>query len=60
MRQRLERIPEEDERVELAAGDHGPDLLIAACAQQHGAAVVHVDRHFETLGEVFAFTSVRL
>jgi predicted nucleic acid-binding protein len=37
-----------------------PDLLIAACAQQHGAAVVHVDRHFETLRDVFAFTSVRL
>jgi predicted nucleic acid-binding protein len=37
-----------------------PDLLIAACAQQHAAAVVHVDRHFDTLREVFAFTSVRL
>lgn len=37
-----------------------PDLLIAACAQQHGAAVLHVDRHFETLREVFAFSSIRL
>jgi predicted nucleic acid-binding protein len=49
---------------ELArAGRHRvpiPDLLIAACAQQHGAAVLHVDRHFETLREVFAFTAVRL
>lgn len=49
---------------ELArAGRHRvpiPDLLIAACAQQHGAEVVHADRHFETLRDVFAFTSVRL
>jgi predicted nucleic acid-binding protein len=37
-----------------------PDLLIAACAQQHAAAVLHVDRHFDTLREVFAFTAVRL
>lgn len=32
-----------------------PDLLIAACAQQHGADVLHVDRHYETLAEVLAF-----
>jgi len=32
-----------------------PDLLIAACAQQHGADVVHLDRHFETLAQVLAF-----
>jgi len=36
-----------------------PDLLIAACAQQHGADVVHVDRHFETLAQVLAFTPRR-
>ena len=37
-----------------------PDLLIAACAQQHGADVVHVDRHFEALGSVLSFAPVRL
>jgi predicted nucleic acid-binding protein len=37
-----------------------PDLLIAACAQQHAADVVHVDRHFDTLAEVLRFGSVRL
>lgn len=37
-----------------------PDLLIAACAQQHQAAVLHVDRHYETLACVLSFTSVRL
>lgn len=36
-----------------------PDLLIAACAQQHGADVLHVDRHFDVLAEVLAFRSVR-
>jgi predicted nucleic acid-binding protein len=48
---------------ELAAIGHHrvaiPDLLIAACAQQHGADVVHVDRHFETLAHVLAFTPLR-
>jgi predicted nucleic acid-binding protein len=37
-----------------------PDLLIAACAQQHQAAVLHVDRHYEVLAEVLAFAPVRL
>jgi predicted nucleic acid-binding protein len=37
-----------------------PDLLIAACAQQHGADVVHVDRHFDVLSSVLHFNSVRL
>ena len=37
-----------------------PDLLIAACAQQHQAAVLHVDRHYETLARVLSFTPVRL
>ena len=37
-----------------------PDLLIAACAQQHQAAVLHFDRHYETLAEVLSFEPVRL
>lgn len=37
-----------------------PDLLIAACAQQHQAAVLHVDRHYDALAEVLSFESVRL
>jgi predicted nucleic acid-binding protein len=37
-----------------------PDLLIAACAHQHQAGVLHVDRHYETLARVLAFTPVRL
>jgi len=36
-----------------------PDLLIAACAQQHGADVLHVDRHFDVLAGVLSFASVR-
>jgi len=36
-----------------------PDLLIAACAQQHGACVLHVDRHFQVLAGVLAFTPLR-
>lgn len=49
---------------ELAqAGHHRvplPDLLIAACAQQHSAGVLHVDRHYDELAGVFRFASVRL
>jgi predicted nucleic acid-binding protein len=26
-----------------------PDLLIASCAQQHQAAVLHLDRHYDAL-----------
>ena len=37
-----------------------PDLLIAACAQQHQAAVLHLDRHYETLALVLTFRPVRL
>jgi predicted nucleic acid-binding protein len=37
-----------------------PDLLIASCAHQHNAAVLHVDRHYDTLAGVLAFTPVRL
>jgi hypothetical protein len=49
---------------ELAgAGRHRvpiPDLLIASCAQQHSADVVHVDRHYDLLSQVLAFTPRRL
>ena len=37
-----------------------PDLLIAACAQQHGAGVLHVDRHYDVIADVLAFEPVRL
>jgi predicted nucleic acid-binding protein len=37
-----------------------PDLLIAACAQQHQAAVLHCDRHYDVLAEVLAFKPVKL
>jgi predicted nucleic acid-binding protein len=37
-----------------------PDLLIGACAQQHQAAVLHVDRHYDALARVLAFTPVGL
>jgi predicted nucleic acid-binding protein len=37
-----------------------PDLLVAACAQQHQAAVLHIDRHYDVLAEVLAFEPVRL
>jgi predicted nucleic acid-binding protein len=49
---------------ELAArGQHRvplPDLLIASCAQQHSADVVHVDRHYDVLSRVLRFTPRRL
>jgi predicted nucleic acid-binding protein len=49
---------------ELAAlGQHRvpiPDLLIGACAQQHQAAVLHLDRHYDTLAQVLSFRPVRL
>ncbi len=37
-----------------------PDLLIAACAQQHAASVLHVDRHYETLARVLVFEPRRV
>lgn len=37
-----------------------PDLLVAACAQQHQAAVLHLDRHYDTLARVLSFTPVRV
>ena len=46
-----------------AIGQHRvalPDLLIAACAQQHGADVLHLDRHFDLLAKTFGFRSIRL
>ena len=37
-----------------------PDLLVAACAEQHGAGVLHLDRHYDVLAEVLDFEPVRL
>jgi predicted nucleic acid-binding protein len=37
-----------------------PDLLIAACAQQHGADVVHRDRHYDVLASVLSIEAVRI
>ena len=37
-----------------------PDLLIAACAQQHQAGVLHLDRHYDVLAEVLSFEPIRL
>lgn len=37
-----------------------PDLLIGACAQQHGADVLHADRHYDVLAAIFGFRSIRL
>jgi predicted nucleic acid-binding protein len=49
---------------ELAArGQHRlpiPDLLIGSCAQQRGADVLHVDRHYDTLAQVLAFRPRRV
>jgi predicted nucleic acid-binding protein len=49
---------------ELAAlGAHRmpiPDVLIAACAQQHGLGVLHLDRHFDVLSEHLGFPAVSL
>jgi predicted nucleic acid-binding protein len=48
---------------ELAARGHHrlalPDLLVAACAHQHSADVLHVDRHFDALADVLTFAAVR-
>jgi predicted nucleic acid-binding protein len=37
-----------------------PDLILGACAQQHSADILHVDRHFDTLAAVFDFRALRL
>lgn len=54
----------ESGQAELAtSGRHRiplPDLVVAACAQQHGADVLHVDRHFDVLAEIFGFRSLRV
>ncbi len=54
----------ESAQRELAArGQHRvalTDLLIGACAQQHGADVLHVDRHLDLLATTFGFRSIRL
>jgi predicted nucleic acid-binding protein len=34
-----------------------PDYLIAACAEDAGLDVLHYDRHFDRLAEVFTFES---
>ena len=46
-----------------ASGRHRvpiPHLLVASCAQQHLADVVHVDRHYDVLSQVLTFTPRRL
>lgn len=37
-----------------------PDILIAACAQQHGLGVLYFDRHFDVLAERVGFEAVSL
>lgn len=54
---------ESAQRELAASGRHRvalPDLLIGACAQQHGADVLHVDRHFDLLATIFGVRSIRL
>lgn len=54
---------ESAQRALAARGTHRlplPDIIIGACAQQHAASVLHVDRHFDVLAELLGFRSVRL
>jgi predicted nucleic acid-binding protein len=51
--------------VDLAArGSHGhhrvapPDAITAACAAEHGCAVLHYDTHFDRLATVLGFESI--
>jgi predicted nucleic acid-binding protein len=37
-----------------------PDVLIAACAHQHGADVLHRDRHYDVLASVLSFEPIRV
>lgn len=37
-----------------------PDLLLAATSQEHGAVVIHEDRHFDLLQRVMVFAAHRL
>jgi predicted nucleic acid-binding protein len=54
--------------VELAARGGGDgshrvspaDAMIAACAAEHGCAVLHYDRHYDRLAQVLGFTSIWL
>lgn len=51
------------QREAAADGQHRvpiPDLLVAACAQQYAAGVLHVDRHYELLSRYLAFEPIRL
>jgi predicted nucleic acid-binding protein len=34
------------------------DAVIAACAAEHGCAVLHYDAHYDRLGEVLGFESI--
>ena len=36
------------------------DLWIGVCAQQHGADVLHRDKHFDLLAGIFGFRSIRV
>lgn len=56
------RIARTAQRELARLGQHRvalPDLLVASCAQQHHADVLHVDRHFDVLARVLAFMAVR-
>jgi predicted nucleic acid-binding protein len=51
------------QRELAASGQHRipiPDLLIASCAHQYSADVAHVDRHYDILSQVLAFTPRRV
>jgi predicted nucleic acid-binding protein len=57
------RVAQSAQRELAAAAHHRlpiPDLLIAACAHQHGAAVLHLDRHFDALAGVLELEAIRL
>ncbi|WP_196189276.1 PIN domain-containing protein [Conexibacter sp. W3-3-2] len=44
-----------------SAGNHRvppQDAIIAACAAEHGCAVLHYDAHYDRLADVLAFESV--
>ena len=51
------------QRTAAADGQHRiplPDLVVAACAQEHAVGVLHVDRHFDLLAKYLEFEPVRL
>ena len=35
-----------------------PDAILAACAAEHGCAVLHYDAHYDRLAKVLAFESI--